>query len=82
MTEISYLRHLFPPVLIEPAVRVYLRFTFELSRRRGTPGRARARHPLRNRAFILTLRVERTTSLPRVATSGRLGHTRTPRSQA
>jgi hypothetical protein len=30
MAEISYLRHLFPPAIIQPAVRVYLRFTFEL----------------------------------------------------
>src|SRR5262252_3399650 len=54
MAEISYRRHRFPPVIIQHAVWVYLRFTLSYSRRRGTPRRARPRHLLRTvRCWVL-----------------------------
>ncbi len=52
MAEISYRRHRFPPVVIQHAVWLYLRFTLELSRCRGTACRTRARHVLRERAQL------------------------------
>jgi putative transposase len=40
MAEISYRRHRFPPVIIQHAVWLYLRFTLSHRDSRGTPRRA------------------------------------------
>jgi hypothetical protein len=45
---ISYARHRFPPVVIQHAVWLYLRVHLELSRHRGSTGRARAGHLIRD----------------------------------
>ena len=52
MAGISYRRHRFPPAIIQHAVWLYLTLHLELPRRRGTPGRAGARHLLRNRPVL------------------------------
>src|SRR6266550_4676117 len=52
MALLSYRRHRFPPEIIQHAVWLYLRFTLSYRGCRGTAGRARARHLLRNGAAL------------------------------
>src|SRR6516165_9158363 len=47
MSLLCYRRHCFPAEIIQHAIWLYLRYP-ELPRRRGTAGRARSRHLLRN----------------------------------
>ena len=44
MMELSYRRHRFPPVVIQHAVWLYLRFTLSCRDVEESPRRARARH--------------------------------------
>ena len=46
MAEISYRRHRFPPVIIQHAVWLYLRFTLSYRDVEKTAGQERARHLL------------------------------------
>src|SRR5947207_2406869 len=48
MMELSYRRHRFPPVVIQHAVWLYLRFTLSYRNGRGSACRARVRRLLPN----------------------------------